>query len=98
MLVPLSALLMAGDVPETRTITLRWEHPGEVAGFRVYTRHYRQPYGEGIDIGLPPKVDGVYTYEIVVSNLDASWVKIAAYNSRGVEGETSNEEVYLLGD
>ncbi|MBW2419742.1 MAG: hypothetical protein JRH19_14450 [Deltaproteobacteria bacterium] len=108
VLVPLVALLLAGDAsggdapggdaPKTRKITLRWKQPGDVAGFKVYTRHYRQAYGEAVDIGLPPEVDGVYTYEIVVSNLDASWVKITAYNSRGTEGERSNERVYLLDD
>lgn len=92
----LSSLLIAAEPAATRTITLRWRHPGEVAGFKVYTRHADQPLDTGIDIGLPKQVDGVFSYRLEVSNLDATFVSIAAYAHDGTESFRSNEEVYLL--
>jgi hypothetical protein len=92
----LSSLLIAAEPAATRTITLRWRHPGEVAGFKVYTRHADHPYAAGIDIGLPKQVDGVYTYRLEVSNLDATYVSMTAYSPDGTESPHSNEKLYLL--
>ncbi len=92
----LSSLLIAAEPAATRTIALRWRHPGEVAGFKVYTRHVDQPYETGIDIGLPEQVDGVFSYRLEVSNLDATFVSITAYARDGTESFRSNEEIYLL--
>jgi hypothetical protein len=86
----------AEDVPPTRMITLRWSHEGDVAGFKVYNRFIGRPYGKGVDIGLPEKVDGVYTHEVEVSNMDASYVALTSYNSSRVESKLSNEKRYLL--
>lgn len=88
--------LLAEEPSATRSITLRWRHQGEVAGFKVYTRHVDQPYDRGIDIGLPKQVDGVFSYRLEVSNLDASYVSITAYSRDGTESFRSNEEIYLL--
>ena len=77
--------LLADEVAATRTITLRWRHQGKVAGFKVYTRHVDLPYDKGIDIGLPKKVDGVFSYRLEVSNLDATYVSITAYARDGTE-------------
>lgn len=96
LLVP--APLLASEPAATRIITLRWEHPGGAAGFKVYTRHADQSYGEGIDIGLPKEVDGVFSYRLEVSNLDATFVSISAYSPDGIESVRSNEEIYLLPD
>jgi hypothetical protein len=90
--------LIAAEPAATRTITLRWRHQGEVAGFKVYTRHADQPLGAGIDIGLPKPVDGVFSYRLEVSNLDATFVSITAYAHDGTESFRSNEEIYLLPD
>lgn len=91
-----SCLLVAGEPAATRTITLRWEHSGNAAGFKVYARHADQPYGAGIDIGLPTRVDGLFIYHLEVSNLDATYVSMTAYNADGVESPRSNEKLYLL--
>ena len=92
------SLLLAEEPAATRTITLRWRHQGEVAGFKVYARHVDQPYDTGIDIGLPKQVDGVFSYRLEVSNLDATFVSITAYAHDGTESHRSNEEIYLLPD
>jgi hypothetical protein len=94
----LSFLLVAGEPAATRTITLRWRHPGDVAGFKVYTRHADQPYAAGSDIGLPEQVDGIYSYRLEVSDLDATYVSVTAYASDGTESPRSNERLYLLPD
>ena len=95
-LVPLAAFTVAGDAPATRIVQVRWTHPGNVAGFRIYTHIYGQRYGLSADLGLPEAVDGIYTYQLEVSNLDATWVQMTAYDSKGAESEPSNERVYLL--
>ena len=92
------APLLADEPATTRTITLRWEHPGGAAGFKVYKRHADQQYGEGIDIGLPKKVDGLFSYRLEVSNLDATFVTLTAYKHDGTESVRSNEEIFLLPD
>ena len=92
------APLLADEPAATRIITLRWEHPGGAAGFKIFTRHTDQQYGEGIDIGLPKEVDGVFSYRLEVSNLDATLVSISAYSRDGIESVRSNEEIYLLPD
>jgi hypothetical protein len=97
-LLVVPAALLADEPTDTRTITLRWRHQGEVAGFKVYTRHVDRPYDKGIDIGLPKKVDGVFRYRLEVSNLDATIVSITAYSRDGIESVRSNEEIYLLPD
>lgn len=86
----------AEDVPPMRSITLRWKQEGQVKGFRVYVRYFGQSEQSAIDIGLPPAVDGVYSYTIDVSNMEASYITIAAYNRYHVESERSNEKVFLL--
>jgi hypothetical protein len=92
----LAFLLVAAEPAATRTITLRWRHAGEAAGFKVYTRHADQAYGVGIDVGLPEQVDGVFSYRLEVSNMDATFVSITAYARDGTESPRSNEEVFLL--
>jgi len=77
-------------------ITLRWQHEGEVARFRVYTHTYGEPWGPGLDAGLPPKHDGIYVFEMEVSNLDATWVSVTAYSREGLESEKSRAKLYLL--
>ena len=94
----LSFLLIASEPTATRTITLRWRHSGGAAGFKVYTRHLDQPYGEGVDVGIPKQVDGVFVHRMEVSNLDATFVSVTAYAESGAESPHSNEEVYLLPD
>ena len=94
----LSCLLVAAEPAATRTITLRWRHPGEVAGFKVYTRHADQPYAAGTDIGLLKRVDGIFIYRLEVSNRDATFVSITAYAPDGTESLRSNEKLYLLPD
>jgi hypothetical protein len=92
----LASLLVASEPAATRAITLRWRHPGEVAGFKVYTRHVDQSYRAGIDVGLPEQVDGVFSYRLEVSNMDATFVSITAYDRDGAESPRSNEEIFLL--
>jgi hypothetical protein len=89
---------VTGEVPATREITLRWKHPGPVAGFKVYTRLVVQDYGKGIDVAIPSLVDGVYVYPIELSNMDASYAVVTAYDAEGVESDHSNEVLYLLSD
>jgi hypothetical protein len=95
-LVLLAPLLVAAEPTETRTITVRWRHPGEVAGFKIYTRHADQPYAEGIDVGLPKQVNGIFIHPLEVSNWDATYVSITAYAPDGSESPRSNEKIYLL--
>jgi hypothetical protein len=56
----------------------------------------RQSYGDGLDVGLPEPVDGVFTHDVAVSNLEASFVVITSYDSGGLESAHSNERIYLL--
>ncbi|MBW2295416.1 MAG: hypothetical protein JRG94_24385, partial [Deltaproteobacteria bacterium] len=86
----------AADPAPTRTVTLRWQHDGEVSGFRIYRHLYRKPWGQGVDVGLPEKVDGIYVFEIELSNLEATWIAMTSYNRWGVESERSESRVYLL--
>lgn len=96
ILTGLCLLLLGADSPATRTVTLRWQHDGEISGFRVYRHVYRKPWDRGVDVGRPKQVDGIYVLEIELSNLEATWIAITSYNSRGVESERSESRVYLL--
>jgi hypothetical protein len=97
-----AALLLAALLPASaaaRTVTVRWRYdaPGvRVAGFKLYTRHVDQKYGAGLDVGLPPARDGVYSWELEVSDRDASWVGVSAYDGSGAESAISNERLFLL--
>lgn len=96
ILAGLCASLLGGDVSPTRSITLRWQQDGDVAGFRVYQHTYLKPWGDGLDVGLPNKVDGVYAFEMEVSNLEATWIAMTSYDRRGLESPKSEAKVYLL--
>ncbi len=58
----------------------------------------RASWGRGLDTGLPPIRDGIYTYELTVSNFDATYVSISAYDAKGIENERSAEKIFLLPD
>jgi hypothetical protein len=96
----LLSLLLGAAPAEARSVTVRWRcpnpEPGRIAGFRLYTRHLDQPYGRGLDVGLPPEQDGVYRYSLEVSDTDATYVSVTAYDARGRESPRSNERLYLL--
>jgi len=82
-----------------RTVTVSWRYdvPSvHVAGFKLYTRHVDQRYTVGLDVGLPEPRDGVYSYELEVSDRDATWVGISAYDASGAESAISNERLFLL--
>ena len=96
ILIGLCVFLLAADPAPTRTVTLRWQHDGEVSGFRIYRHLYRKPWDQGMDVGLPKKVDGIYLLEIELSNLEATWIAMTSYNRWGVESERSETRVYLL--
>jgi hypothetical protein len=102
LLLTLALLLCASassaDTPGTRWITLRFSHPGGVAGFRVYVRDMRQAYGPGVDVGLPDETDGVYEAKVEVSNLEACYAAVAAIGVNGVESELSNSRLFPLTD
>ena len=98
LLAAVSLLLVAGDAPLTRWIQLKWRHSGDVAGFKVYTRHWGQEYGEGQDVGLPKQKNGVYRLALEVSNYDASYVVVTAYDAEQLESQRSNEQLHLLPD
>ena len=40
--------------------------------------------------------EGFYHYELTVSNFDATYVSVTAYNDAGMESFRSNERLYLL--
>ena len=93
--------LFAAASAEGRTVTVRWRWqdpaPGrKIAGFKLYTRHVDQSYGPGLDVGLPPEQDGVYSFALEVSDSDATWVCATAYDAKGLESARSNEKVFLL--
>jgi len=98
ILAATTLLLVAGDVPQTRFIELRWTHEGNVAGFKVYTHHWGQAGDSSRNVGLPEKKDGVYTVQIEVSNYQATYVTLTAYDSNRRESPRSNERLYLLPD
>ena len=80
-----------------RTVQVRWKAgPARVAGYKIYTRFTDKPYAEGKDVRLPTLEAGVYRVEIEVSDTDATWVAISAYDKAGNESPLSNERVFLL--
>jgi hypothetical protein len=94
-------LLLAAAPAEGRTVTVRWRWPNlepgrQIAGFKLYTRHLDQAYGPGLDVGLPPEQDGVYSVSLEVSDSDATYVSATAYDARGLESPRSNEKLFLL--
>ena len=94
-------LLLLASHAEARTITVRWRWPNaepgwKIAGFKLYTRHEGQPYGPGLDVGLPPEQDGVYSASLEVSDTDATYVAATAYDAAGAESPRSNEKLFLL--
>jgi hypothetical protein len=94
-------LILAAASAEARTVTVRWRWPNpepgrKVAGFKLYTRHVDQPYGPGLDVGLPPERDGVYSVSLEVSDTDATYVSATAYDAEGRESPRSNEKLFLL--
>lgn len=96
ILIVLGVLLLGADSDPTRIVTLRWQHDGDISGFRVYRHTYLKPWDRGVDVGRPKQIDEIYLLEIELSNLEATWIAIASYNSQGVESEKSNSRVYLL--
>jgi hypothetical protein len=96
LLLLLAPLRGGAEVPATRVIELRWQHPGEVAGFRIYTRLWTGGWGPPLDVGLPPKRNGVFRYSLEISNHDATYVALSAYDERQREGALSNERLFLL--
>lgn len=82
-----------------RTVTVSWRYDApsvRIAGFKLYTRHVDQPYTVALDVGLPVPRDGVYRYELEVSDRDATWVGVSAYDASGAESAISNERLFLL--
>jgi hypothetical protein len=80
-----------------RTVEVRWKAgSARVAGYKIYTRFTDRPYAEGKDVGLPTLDDGVHRVEIEVSDTDATWVAISAYDQAGNESPRSNERLFLL--
>jgi hypothetical protein len=80
-----------------RTVQVRWKAgSARVAGYKIYTRFTDKPYAAGKDVGLPTPENGVYRVEIEVSDTDATWVAISAYDEAGNESPLSNERVFLL--
>lgn len=82
--------------PPTREIVVTWKHTGDVVGFKIYTRFIDRDWDEGLDVGRPPSRDGVYSHVLTVSNFDAVYVAVTAYDSAGRESKLSNEKLYLL--
>ncbi len=83
-------------VAPTREILVRWTHTGDAAGFKIYTRFIDRGWDEGLDVGRPPARDGVHSHVLTVSNFDAVYVSVTAYDRRGRETAHSNEKLYLL--
>jgi hypothetical protein len=90
------ALALAAPA-SARTVQVRWKAGSAgVAGYKIYTRFTDRPYTEGKDVGLPALEDGVHRVEIEVSDTDATWVAISAYDQAGNESPRSNERLFLL--
>jgi hypothetical protein len=80
-----------------RTVEVRWKAgSARVAGYKIYTRFTDKPFAEGKDVGLPTLENGIHRVEIEVSDTDATWVAISAYDQAGIESPLSNERVFLL--
>jgi hypothetical protein len=80
-----------------RTVTVRWRYDDPRAvGFRIYTRHVDQPFGAPLDVGRPRRQDGVYEVPLEVSDTDATYVVVTAYDESGAESPRSNERLFLL--
>jgi hypothetical protein len=99
--IALLLLLLAATPAQGRSVTVRWRWTSpdaarKIAGFKLYTRHADQPYGAGLDVGLPSEEGGVYSVTIEVSDSDATWISATAYDARGVESPRSNEKLFLL--
>jgi|GEM_PF-4551953 len=95
-----AALLLAGAA-HARTVTLRWRWSDptperRLAGFKVYTRHVDQPFGPPRDVGLPAVQDGVYRVAVELSDTDATYVAVSAYDANGLESPLSEERLFLL--
>jgi hypothetical protein len=97
LLCLLASPLVASDAPSTRSITLRWKHSGVVRHFNVYTRGVFGRWGPARNIGIPKQVSGVFSYEVEVSNLEATYVAVTAVNANG-ESEPSNGVLFTLPD
>jgi hypothetical protein len=91
------ALALLAASAEARTVTVRWRYDDpRAAGFRIYTRHVDQPFGAPLDVGRPPSHDGVYEVPLEVSDTDATYVVVTAYDEHGAESPRSNERLFLL--
>jgi hypothetical protein len=96
-LAALYCALAVSAPASARTVEVRWKTgPARVAGYKIYTRFTDKPYAEGKDVHLPALEDGVHRVEIEVSDTDATWVAISAYDQAGNESPLSNERVFLL--
>jgi hypothetical protein len=98
-LVACTALL--APPADARSVELRWRWPekqgsARLAGFRIYTRHVDQPWGPPRDVGLPAKHGDVYRVTLELSDTDATYVSVTAYDAEGRESERSNERLFLL--
>ena len=87
-------LLMASTLASARTETLRWTHnnPSSVAGFVIYSGLRSNNYDTEIDVSTPqPNAQGVFTFDINVSDDATVYVAVTAYNDAGLESDYSNE-------
>jgi hypothetical protein len=87
-------LLMASTLASARTETLRWTHnnPSSVAGFVIYSGLSSNNYDAETDVStLQPDAQGVFTFDINVSDDATVYVAVTAYNDAGLESDYSNE-------
>ena len=92
----LMLLMAAVQGAEARDATVRWRYaaPERVAGFRLHLGPAPGQYTRTIDVGKPrPDADGVFRVRIEVSDGEATFVAVTAYDGRGTESPHSNETV-----
>jgi hypothetical protein len=89
-------LLASADAAEARDVTVRWRYaaPERVAGFRLHLGLAPGQYTRTIDVGKPrPDADGIFRVRIEVSDHEATFVAVTAYDGHGAESPHSNETV-----
>jgi hypothetical protein len=74
------------------TESIRWYHPdpSDVTGFEVVYGSASGSLGTAVDVGLPTPVNGVYSYQLTVSDTVDTYVAVVAYNADG-SSPPSNE-------
>jgi hypothetical protein len=86
------AMILLPMTAAAGTQVIRWSHPdpSDVTGFEIVHGSASGSYGTVVDVGKPSPSNGVYSYELMVSDNEDTYVAVVAYNDGG--GSTPSNE------